>query len=122
MFAPAQTVLPQLQSGKLKAIAVTGTKSLEALPKLPTVASSGLPNYQAVGWFGLLAPAATPKEIVGKLHADVSRVLAMPEVRREMAERGGEAGSGSAEEFGRFIAADQIKWAKLMQDAGIIIE
>jgi tripartite-type tricarboxylate transporter receptor subunit TctC len=122
MFAPAQTVLTQLQSGKLKAIAVTGSKPLEALPKLPTVAASGLPNYQAVGWFGLLAPVATPKDIVAKLHADVNRVLALPEVRKEMAERGGEPGSGSAEEFGRFISADQIKWSKLMQDAGIVIE
>ncbi len=122
MFAPAQTVLPQLQSGKLKAIAVTGSKRLEALPRLPTVAASGLPNYQAVGWFGLLAPAATPKDIVAKLHADVSRILSLSEVRREMAERGGEAGSGSAEEFGRFIAGDQVKWAKLMQDAGITLE
>ncbi len=122
MFAPAQTVLKQVQAGALKAIAVTGTKSLEALPKLPTVAASGLPNYQAVGWFGLLAPVATPKAIVGKLHNDVSQILALPEVGQEMTERGGEPGSGSAEEFGRFIAADQIKWSKLMQEAGISLE
>lgn len=122
MFAPAQTVLTQVQAGKLKAIATTGTKRLEALPKLPTVAGSGLPNYQALGWFGLLAPVATPKALVDRLNSDVNRILSLPEVRQEMAERGGEPGSGSADEFGRFITSDQIKWSKLMQDAGIVIE
>lgn len=122
MFAPAQTVLKQVQAGALKAIAVTGSKSLEALPNLPTVAASGLPNYQAVGWFGLLAPVATPKAIVSKLNNDVNGLLALREVSQEMKDRGGDPGSGSAEEFGRFITADQIKWSKLMQDAGITIE
>ncbi len=71
MFAPTQTIIPQLPSGRLKAIAVTGTKPLEALPNLPTVAASGLPGYQAQGWFGLLAPKATPPAVIAKLHDDV---------------------------------------------------
>ncbi|MDB5842459.1 MAG: tripartite tricarboxylate transporter substrate binding protein [Herminiimonas sp.] len=122
MFAPVQTVMPHLQANRLKAIAVTGAKPSPTLPKLPTVASSGLPDYQAVGWFGLLAPAATPKATLAKLHEDVSRLLASPEVRKDMMDRGAEPTSASAEEFGRFIRQEQAKWSKTIKDAGIDME
>ncbi len=122
MFAPTQTVIPQLASGRLKAIAVTGTQTLEALPQLPTVASSGLPGYQAQGWFGLLAPKATPPAVITKLHDDVARVLAMPDVKKDLVAKGAEPGTGSAAEFGRFIADEQAKWARLVKDAGIVLE
>ena len=82
LFAPAQAVLPHVRAGKLKALATTGAKRPETIPDLPTVAESGLPGYEAVGWFGLLAPAATPKSIVEKLSADANRVLADQEIRR----------------------------------------
>jgi tripartite-type tricarboxylate transporter receptor subunit TctC len=122
MFAPTQTVIPQLQSGRLKAIAVTGTKPLDALPSLPTVAASGLPGYQAQGWFGLLAPKATPPALIARLHDDVAKVLALPEVRKELVAKGADPGAMSAAEFGRFIAEEQAKWAKLVKDAGIVME
>ena len=122
MFAPTQTVIPQLLSGRLKAIAVTGTQPLEALPQLPTVAASGLPGYQAQGWFGLLAPKATPPAVIAKLHDDVARVLAMPEVKKDLVAKGAEPGTGTAAEFGRFIADEQAKWARLVKDAGIVLE
>jgi len=122
MFAPTQTVIPQLLSGRLKAIAVTGTQPLEALPQLPTVAASGLPGYQAQGWFGLLAPKATPPAVIAKLHDDVARVLAMPEVKKDLVAKGAEPGTGTAVEFGRFIADEQAKWARLVKDAGIVLE
>jgi tripartite-type tricarboxylate transporter receptor subunit TctC len=122
MFAPTQTVIPQLQSGRLKAIAVTGTQPLEALPGLPTVASSGLPGYQAQGWFGLLVPKATPAAVIAKLHDDVNKVLASAEVRRDLVAKGAEPGSGTAAEFGRFIADELAKWARLVKDAGIVME
>ena len=122
MFAPTQTVIPQLQSGRLKAIAVTGTQPLEALPSLPTVAASGLPGYQAQGWFGLLVPKATPAAVVARLHDDVSKVLALPEVRKDLIAKGAEPGNQSAAEFGRFIADEQAKWARLVKDAGIVME
>jgi tripartite-type tricarboxylate transporter receptor subunit TctC len=119
MFAPTQTVIPQLSSGRLKAIAVTGTKPLEALPALPT---SGLPGYQAQGWFGLLAPKATPPAVIARLHDDVDKVLAMPDVRKDLIAKGADPGDLSAAEFGRFIAEEQAKWAKLVKDAGIVLE
>jgi tripartite-type tricarboxylate transporter receptor subunit TctC len=122
MFAPTQTVLPQLQSGRLKAIAVTGTRPIEALPKLPTVAASGLPGYQAQGWFGLLAPRTTPPAVIAKLHDDVAKVLALPEVRQDLLSKGAEPGNASAADFGRFIAEEQAKWAKLIKEAGIVME
>ena len=122
MFAPTQTVIPQLQSGRLKAIAVTGTKPLDALPSLPTVTASGVPGYQAQGWFGLLAPKATPLAVIARLHDDVAKVLAMPDVRKDLVAKGADPGDMSAAEFGRFIAEEQAKWAKLVKDAGIVME
>ena len=122
MFAPAQTVMPYVQSGKLRALAVTGAKRSETLPDLPAVAESGLPGYEAVGWFGLLAPAATPKATVAKVSAEANRVLAMSEVRERMLGLGAEPAGNTPEEFARFIRADQAKWSRLMKEAGITPE
>ncbi len=122
MFAPAQTVMPYVRAGKLKAFAVTGLKRSEILPYLPTVAESGLPGYEAVGWFGLLAPAATPKATVAKLSVEANRVLAMSDVREKMLGLGADPAGNTPEEFARFIRADQAKWSRLMKDAGITPE
>jgi tripartite-type tricarboxylate transporter receptor subunit TctC len=119
MFAPAQTVMPYVREGRLKALALTGAKRSETLPDLPTVAESGLPGYEAVGWFGLLAPAATPRATVAKVSADVNRVLAEREVREKMLGLGAEPSGDTPEEFARFIRKDQAKWSKLMKEAGI---
>jgi tripartite-type tricarboxylate transporter receptor subunit TctC len=119
MFAPSQTVMPHVKAGKLKALAVTSAKRSENLPGLPTVSESGLPGYEAVGWFGVLAPAATPKATVEKLSADINRVLADAEVRARMHALGADPSGNSPEAFARFIREDQAKWSKLMQEAGI---
>jgi len=108
-----------VKAGRLKALAVTGAKRAQTLPGVPTVAESGLPGYEAVGWFGLLAPAATPGSIVLKLSADVNSVLAQAEVRAKMTALGADPGGNTPEEFARFIREDQAKWAKLMRQAGI---
>jgi len=122
MFAPAQTVMSYVQAGKLKALAVTGSQRSETLPSLPTVAESGLPGYEAVGWFGLLVPAATPKATVSKLSVDVNRVLREREVRDRMLALGSDPAGDTPEEFAHFIRADQAKWSKLMKEAGIAAE
>ncbi|HZT62261.1 MAG TPA: tripartite tricarboxylate transporter substrate binding protein [Burkholderiales bacterium] len=119
MFAPAQTVMPFVREGRLKALAITGSKRSETLPDLPTVAESGLPGYAAVGWFGVLAPAATPRATVAKASADVNRVLAEREVREKMLGLGADPSGDTPEEFARFIREDQAKWSKLMKEAGI---
>ena len=122
MFAPGQTVMQYVQAGKLTALAATGSKRSETLPRLPTVAESGLPGYEAVGWFGLLAPAATPQATVAKLSADVSRVLGQRDVREKMLALGSDPGGDTPVEFARFIHDDQAKWSKLMREAGITPE
>ena len=122
MFAPTQTAMSQIQTGRIKAIGVTGTKSIEALPNVPPIASSGLAGYDAIGWFGLLAHANTPNEIVKKLHDDIQRVMNMPEVRKSMHEKGAEPGNLTPAEFSSFIKQEQTKWTKLMKDANIVIE
>ena len=119
MFAPAQTVMPYVREGRLRALALTGAKRSETLPDLPTVAESGVPGYAAVGWFGLLAPAATPRAIVAKISADANRVLAEREVREKMLGLGADPSGDTPEEFARFIREDQAKWGRLMKDAGI---
>ena len=119
MFAPAQTAMPHVQAGKLKALAVTSAKRASTLPGLPTAAESGLPGYEALGWFGLLAPAATPRAIVDKLSADANAVLALPEVRERLLGLGSEPSGDRPDEFAAFIRDDQAKWARLMKDLGI---
>ena len=122
MFAPAQTVMPQIESGKLLALAQTGAKRSEALPNFPTVAEAGLPTYSAVGWFGLFAPANTPKMTVQKINQTVMFVLGQEKVRKAMLERGSDPASGSAEEFAAFLRLDQSKWAKLIKDNKVAVQ
>lgn len=119
MFAPAQTVMPHVQAGKLKALAVTSAKRSGTLPQLPTVAESGVPGYEAVGWFGLFAPAATPKEIVARISADANKVMADPEVKQRMLAMGAEPSGSTPEEFARFVREEMAKWSKLMKERGI---
>ncbi len=122
MFAPAQTVMPQIESGKLLSIAQTGAKRSEALPNIPTVSESGLSGYNAVGWFGLFAPANTPKPVVQKINQTVMFVLAQERIRKAMLERGSDPASGSAEEFASFLRLDQSKWAKLIKDNKVAVQ
>ena len=112
-------MLPPVNAGKLKAHATNGAKRLETIPNLPTVAESGLPGYEEVGWFGLLAPAATLKSTVEKLSADATRVLADQEIRTRMQAVGADPSGNTPDQFARFIRDDQGKWAKLLREAGI---
>lgn len=122
MFAPAQTVMPQVESGKLLALAETGSKRSESLPNIPTVTESGLPGYSAVGWFGLFAPAATPKPIVQKINQAVMSVMSQSKIRKSMMERGSDPASGSADDFAAFLRVDQAKWSKLIKENNIAVQ
>jgi tripartite-type tricarboxylate transporter receptor subunit TctC len=119
MFAPAQSVMAHVQAGKLKAYAVTSAQRSATLPQLPTAAESGLPGYEAIGWFGLLAPAATPRAVVEALSRDANRVLSEPEVKEKMLLLGAEPSGNSPEQFAAFIRDDQAKWSRLMRERGI---
>jgi len=122
MFAPAQTVMPQIESGKLTALAQTGAKRSEALPAMPTVSEAGLTGYSAVGWFGLFAPVNTPKPVVQKINQTVMFVLGQDKIRKAMLERGSDPASGSAEEFTAFLRLDQAKWAKLIKENKVAVQ
>jgi tripartite-type tricarboxylate transporter receptor subunit TctC len=122
LFAPAQAVMPHVKAGKLKALATTGAKRSEALPELPTVAESGLPGYESIGWFGLLVPVGTQPAVVERLSTDVNRVLADPDVRKRMLELGAEPAGNTPGAFARFIRDDQAKWARLVREANLKLE
>jgi tripartite-type tricarboxylate transporter receptor subunit TctC len=119
LFAPSQSVIQHVAAGKLRALATTGNRRPETLPNLPTVDEAGVPGYEALGWFGLLAPAATPRNLVNKLSADSNRVLADPDIRTRMHALGADPAGNTPAEFARFIRSDQAKWANLMRAAGI---
>ena len=119
LFAPAQSVMPHVQAKKLKAFAVTSAARSSSVPDLPPVAQGGVPGYEAIGWFGLLVPAATPAAVVEKLSADANRVLNDPEVKQRMLALGAEPSGNTPAQFAAFIRADQAKWSKLMRERGI---
>lgn len=119
MFSPAETVMQHVQAGRLKALAVTSAKRFAALPTLPTVAESGVPGYDAVGWFGLFAPASTPKPVITKISNDVKFVLAESDVRQKMLAAGAEASPMTPEQFAQFVRFEMDKWTLLMKERGI---
>jgi tripartite-type tricarboxylate transporter receptor subunit TctC len=122
MFDNAPNVMPQVRAGKLRALAQSGARRSPVAPDLPTVAEAGVPGYEVTVWFGLVAPAATPREIVAKLNAEVLRILAMPDVRERFLAQGVEPLGSTPDEFAMHIRAQMDKWAKVVKDAGIKAE
>jgi len=118
MFETGPLVLPHVKSGKLKAIAVGSAQRSIAAPDLVTVAESGYPGFETVGWAGLLAPTGTPKDIVAKLNAEVVRILSQKEVGERFISLGAELLSSSADEFGAYIRSETAKWGKVIRDSG----
>jgi tripartite-type tricarboxylate transporter receptor subunit TctC len=115
-------MLPQIKAGRLKALAVGGTKRLAFLPDVPTIAEAGVPGYEADNWWGIVAPAGTPPAVIGRLHKELTVILASAETKIRFESEGGEAAQISPEEFGRFIGAETAKWAKVVKEAGIKAE
>ena len=115
----ALEVLPHVKSGKLKVLAVLSPNRSAIFPDTPTIAESGYPGFEASVWYGLVAPAATPKPIVAKLHEEVQKALQTKEVRERMSAVGGEVVPGSAEMFANLIRSERQRYAKLVRDAHI---
>ena len=109
---------PGLKSGKVKALAVTGTKRTPLAPDLPTVAESGLPGFASDTYFGLFAPAGTPKAIVDKLNADANKILAQPDFRERLAGLGADTAGGAPDAFAVLIRTERDKWAKVVKSSG----
>jgi tripartite-type tricarboxylate transporter receptor subunit TctC len=122
MVAPTQSVMGHVKSGKLRALAVTGAKRSPSAPEIPTMAEAGVPGYESVGWFGLMAPAGTPREIVLTLNREINRILQLPDVKARLLELGAEPASTTPQQFLEFIFSDNAKWAKLIKERGIVVE
>ncbi len=123
LAASLPTALPHLRSGKLRVMGVTSAKRTPLAPELPTISEgAGLKGYDADVWYGLLAPAGTPAAIVGKLNAEMGRVLALPAVKERFATLGFEPVATTPVQFGQLISADLAKWQKVVRDAGIRAE
>jgi tripartite-type tricarboxylate transporter receptor subunit TctC len=116
MFAPGPVVQQFVQSGQLKALGVTDTRRSKFYPDVPTIAESGVPGYESVGWFGLLAPAGTPPEIVKQINQAIVAAMETQEFRDHLATLGAEPKPQTPEEFGRYINADVAKWSRLVKD------
>lgn len=111
-----------VRSGRLRAIATGGTRRLPQLPELPTIAESGIPGFQAGPWFGLFVPAATPRDIVKRIHGDVTAILAAPDVRQTLSAEGADVIGDTPEQFSAFLKADIARWAKVVAAAGVRAE
>ncbi len=122
MVAPMQSVVSHVKSGKLRALGVTGTQRSPSVPDVPTIAESGVPGYEAVGWFGLMAPAGTPREVVLTLNREIIRILQLPDVKARLLELGAAPANTTPEQFLEFIRGDNAKWAKLIRERGIVVD
>jgi tripartite-type tricarboxylate transporter receptor subunit TctC len=118
MFCPMNSALPHIRSGKLRALGTTGTKRVDLLPNVPTIAET-VPNYESDIWIGMVAPAKTPPAIINKLNAELRRSLALPDVKDKLAEQGIYAETSTPAEFTRLIADDQKRWAAVIKAASI---
>lgn len=117
-FEALLSTLPFVKAGKLKAIAVTTSTRSSLLPNVPTIAEAGLIGYDANNWYGFLAPAHTPRAVIDKLHREIVKVLALPEVKERLAGVGAEPVGNSPQEFAAVIRADVAKWKRIVQETG----
>jgi len=113
--------LPHIRAGKLRALAVTTATRSEALPEVPTVAET-VPGYEASAFYGMSAPKGTPPEIIDKLNQEINAALADPKVKARLAELGGMLTPGSPADFGKLVAAETDKWAKVIKEGGVSLE
>lgn len=122
MIDAITTMAPIAKSGRVRALATTGKKRSTILPQLPTVSEAGVPGYEATIWLGLVAPAGTPKAIIDRLNAGITKIVSQPDVKKAWAEQGAEPMVMSPAEFGQYLKGDIAKWAKVVKTAGIHID
>ena len=119
MFDNVPNVIGHVRAGKMKAIAVSTAQRSALAPEVPTVAEAGVPGYELSVWFGVLAPAGTPRDIIARLNTEIVKVLNAPEVKDRFAKQGVEVRTSTPEQFGEFLRAEVSRWAKVVQDANI---
>lgn len=118
-FPSVPTAIPYIKAGKLRALGVTTATRAQALPEVPSIAEAGLPGYEATQWFGVLAPAGTPRPIIDRMYQEISRIMHAPDVKERFIADGTEPVGGTSEEFAAYIKSETEKWAKVIKAAGI---
>jgi len=118
VFATAASAVPQIKGGKIKGIAVTTAKRSALMPNLPTISEAGLPGFDANNWYGVLAPAKTPRPIIMRLNSEIAKVLAMPDVKNFLFNQGLDPAPGTPEQFAAYIKSEMTKWAKVVKASG----
>ena len=118
-FPSVPTAMPYVRAGRLRALGVTTLKRAQALPDVPSIAEAGLPGYEATQWFGLLAPAGTPRAIIDRLYQESSRALRTADMKERMIAEGLEVVAGTPEEFAGYIRSETAKWTQVIKAAGI---
>jgi len=111
--------LPFAKQGQVRLIAVTSPNRLPSLPNIPTIAESGFPGYEVLGWYGLLAPAGTPRQVITKLYEAVKQALNNPEVKEKMSADGADPVGSTPEQFEEFLSKERVRWAKIIKASGI---
>jgi len=119
MFNNLVELAPHIKAGKLRALAVATPKRISAMPDLPTIAEAGVPGYEVFLWYGMVAPAGTPKEIINKLNAEILKIQQMPDVKERLDKMGAEPIDFTPEQMADYIKAEIAKWAKVIKDAGV---
>jgi tripartite-type tricarboxylate transporter receptor subunit TctC len=118
MFMPALSAVPLIGNGRVRGLAVTSRERLPALPDLPTVAASGLQNYESSQWYGVLAPAGTPADVVNLLNGHIVKIMRTAEMKRQMADSGSLAVGSTREAFAKHLADEYAKWARVIKASG----
>jgi tripartite-type tricarboxylate transporter receptor subunit TctC len=120
MLAQVPSALPQIRAGKLRALGVAASTPLASLPEVPTIAAAaGLPGYEAVSWYALMAPAGTPREVIEKIHSDTAKALQLPEVRERLAAMGAEPSGEAPAELAKRIKVEYDRWGEVVRKANI---
>lgn len=122
MFDSTIAIMPHIKSGKVKPIAVSGSKRSPLLPDVPTFAEAGLPAIESYAWYGMFAPAKTPKAVVDKINAEARKVMKGAEFSKVLADTGTEYVGDSPENFAKFVQAESVKWSKVVKDSGATID
>jgi tripartite-type tricarboxylate transporter receptor subunit TctC len=118
MFIGTPPAMPLIQSGKLKALAVTTTKRMSTLPQVPTVSESGLPQFESIAAQGVFAPAGTPRDVVQKLNTEIAKIIRMPDVRAKWDQLGAEPVENTPQQFATWLSSEALKWGKVIQVSG----
>ncbi len=122
VFHNAPVLLPHVKSGTLRGLGITSAKRNPSAPELPSIAEAGVPGFEVTAWFGFMAPANTPPAVVNKIHADVVKAMALPDVRERMLAQAAEPVGSTPREYAAFIATEITKWAKVVNESGAKVE